>query len=131
MSSAYKSPKKNLPPIIGYVHDLSRIRQGPKRKWFDMKLQTNNQKRKRAVCFSKEKYSLFAEKQNTITPAKITNYVTSTSLDRNEEEILINDMSVTQTSSSSEYSFQYEEDGSTSMLLQLTLSWAKQKMVLC
>ena len=97
-----------MPPIIGYVHDLSRIRQGPKRKWFDMNLQTNGEKRMRAVCFSKDKYSLFAEKQTTITPAKITNYVMSTSLYGSEEEILINDMNVVLTPSPSEYSFQYE-----------------------
>ena len=81
-----------------------------------MNLQTNGEKRMRAVCFSKDKYSLFAEKQTTITPAKITNYVMSTSLYGSEEEILINDMNVVQTPSPSEYSFQYEEDGSTNAI---------------
>ena len=69
MSSGLKStisPKKNLPPIIGYVHNLSKVRQGPKRKWFEMKLQTASG-RVRAVCFSKDKYSIFAEKEKTIT----------------------------------------------------------------
>ena len=66
-----KSPKKNMPPVIGYIHDLSRIRQGPKCKWFDMKLQTASG-RVRAVCFSKDKYNIFAEKEKTITPAKIS-----------------------------------------------------------
>ena len=112
MSSGLKStisPKKNLPPIIGYVHNLSKVRQGPKRKWFEMKLQTASG-RVRAVCFSKDKYSIFAEKEKTITAAKITNYVTSISLNGSEEEILINDMTVIQTPASSEYNFQYEDD---------------------
>ena len=115
-----KSPKKNMPPVIGYIHDLSRIRQGPKRKWFDMKLQTASG-RVRAVCFSNDKYNIFAEKEKTITPAKISNYVMSTSLDGFEEEILINDMSVVQTSASSEYSFQYEDDGKGNTITPLSV----------
>ena len=93
-----------MPPVIGYIHDLSRIQQGPKCKWFDMKLQTASG-RVRAVCFSNDKYNIFAEKEKTITLAKISNYVTSTLLDGLEEEILINDMSIVQTPASSEYSF--------------------------
>ena len=103
------SPKKKLPPIIGYVHNLSKVRQGPKRKWFEMKLQTASG-RVRAVCFAKDKYNIFAEKEKTITAAKITNYVTSMSLNGSDEDILINDMTVIQTPASSEYNFQYEED---------------------
>jgi hypothetical protein len=75
-----------------------------------MKLQTASG-RVRAVCFAKDKYNIFIEKEKTITLAKISNYVTSQSLDGTEEEILINDMSVVQTPASSEYSFQYEDDG--------------------
>jgi DNA-directed RNA polymerase subunit RPC12/RpoP len=109
MSTAETSKKKKLPPIIGYVHDLSKVQQGPKRKWFEMKLQTAT-RQLRAVCFSKDKYNIFAEKEKTITAAKISNYVSTMSLDGSEEEILINDMTVIQTPASSEYSFQYEDD---------------------
>lgn len=115
-----KSPKKPLPPIIGYIHDLSRIRQGPKRKWFDMKLQTATG-RVRAVCFAKDRYNIFVEKEQTITPAKISNYVTSPSLDGSEEEILINDTSVVQTPAPSEYSFQYDDDGKRNVITSLSV----------
>ena len=99
MSFVLKAPKKTLPPVIGYVHELSRIQQGPKSKWFDMKLQTGPKTQLRTVCFSNDKYSLFAKKATTITPAKISNYIMWKSLDGQEDEILINDMTLVQTPS--------------------------------
>ena len=103
------SPKKA--PVIGYIHNLSGLWKGAKCKWFDMQLQTSPDKRMSAVCFSKEKYNIFAEKESSITPVKISNYIIGQSWDESaDEEIRINDMTVVQTPASSEYSFQYAAD---------------------
>ena len=75
-----------------------------------MKLQTGPKTQLRTMCFSKDKYSLFAEKATTITPAKISNYIMSKSLDGQEDEILINDMTLVQTPSPNEYNFQFDDD---------------------
>ena len=117
-----------MAPVIGYIHDLSRIRQGPKNaSGFNMKLQTASG-RVRDVCFSKDEYNIFAEKEKTITLAKISNYVTLTSLDGLKEEILINDMSIVQTPASSEYSFQYDNDGKGNTITCCVLFLRKRKV---
>lgn len=69
--------------IIGYVYNLSRVSQGAKCKWFNMKLQTANGLT-RAICFSKEKYNIFAEKESSISPVKITKHILTFSHDGNE-----------------------------------------------
>ena len=116
--------KKKLSPVIGYVHDLSKVRQGPKRKWFEMKLQTATGKI-RAVCFAKDKYNIFAEKEQTVSPVKITNYIASTLLDGLEEEILINDMCTIQTPASSQYNFQYEARAEENAITTLFVVYAE------
>lgn len=85
-----------------------------------MKLQTATG-RVRTIYFAKDRYNIFVEKERIITPAKISNYVTSPSLDGSEEEILINNTSVVQTPALSEYSFQYEDDGKRNVITSFSV----------
>lgn len=103
------SPAKVFKPLIAYVHNVSNVHHGKKCAWFDMELQTEN-KRVRAVCFTHEKRSVFLEKQSTITPVKLTNYILGQAWNRDGEEILINQMTIVQSPASSEYNFQYIAD---------------------
>ena len=63
--------------FIGYVHNLSSPGKGRKCTWFDMELQGPDNKRVWAVCFAKDKRTTLLEKQNTLSPVKISNFVSS------------------------------------------------------
>ena len=104
------SPKKVASPIIGYVHNLSNLKQGKKTRWCDMQLQLKGDVRKRVVCFSKAKRDIFEAKQQTLSAVKISNYVVSKGLTGDSEEILVNDMTNVVAAGPSEYSFQYIPD---------------------
>ena len=104
------SPKKVASPIIGYVHNLSNLKQGKKTRWCDMQLQLKGDVRKRVVCFSKAKRDIFEAKQQTLSAVKISNYVVSKGLTGESEEILVNDMTNVVAAGPSEYSFQYIPD---------------------
>ncbi len=60
--------------------------------------------------FHERQIQHLCRKRKTIAAAKITNYVTSMSLNGSEKEILINNMAVIHTPALSEYSFQYKDD---------------------
>ena len=100
--------------VIGYVHNLSPLKKGNRTQWCDFDMQLANDKTVRVVCFSKNKRSLFEEKQNTITPVKISKYLIGPNFKGAGQEIRVNDMSVVQTPSSSEYNFQYKPDSDNS-----------------
>jgi predicted ATP-dependent protease len=72
-----------------------------------MQLQGPDNKRVRAVCFAKDKQTTLLEKQNTLSPVKISNYIVGPSCAGEGEEIRINDMSIIQAPSANEYNFQY------------------------
>ena len=93
--------------FIGYVDNLSSPRKGRKCTWFDMELQRPENKRVRAVCFAKDKQTTFLEKQNTLSPIKISNYIVGPSWAGEGEKIQINDMSIIQAPSPNEYNFQF------------------------
>ena len=61
--------------IIGYVHNLSPIRTGPTKKYFDFSLQTDSQKSVRGVCFSPQKRKLFADSEENSVPVKIKKFM--------------------------------------------------------
>lgn len=61
--------------IIGYVHNLSPIRTGPTKKYFDFSLQTDSQKSVRGVCFSPQKRKLFADSEEKSVPVKIKKFM--------------------------------------------------------
>ena len=90
------SSLKRKEPFIGYVHNLSSPRKGRKCTWFDMQLQGPDNKHVRAVCFAKDKRTTLLEKQNTLSPVKISNYIVGPSWAGEGEEIRINYMSIIQ-----------------------------------
>ena len=51
---------------IGYIHKLSPLKQGKKKPWCEMQLQTEKE-RIRVVCFSKCKRYILAENQKPDT----------------------------------------------------------------
>ena len=72
-----------------------------------MELQGPDNKRVWAVCFAKDKRTTLLEKQNTLSPVKISNYILGPSWTGEGQEIRINDMSIIQAPSANEYNFQY------------------------
>jgi hypothetical protein len=96
-------------PVIGYVHKLSPLKQGKKKQWCDMQLQTKD-KRMRVVCFSKAKRDIFQEKQDTLSPVQISNYLIGPSWQSDDEEIKVNEMTVVSSPPTSQYNFQYIPD---------------------
>ena len=84
------------------------------RLWYATRKRQNSVVNAWYVCFSKNKRSLFEEKQNTITPVKISKYLIGPNFKGAGQEIRVNDMSVVQTPSSSEYNFQYKPDSDNS-----------------
>lgn len=60
---------------IGYVHNISPIRTGPTKKYFDFSLQTDSEKSLRGVCFSPQKRKLFADSQEKSAPIKIKKFM--------------------------------------------------------
>jgi hypothetical protein len=79
-----------------------------------MQLQGPDNKRVRAVCFAKDKQTTLLEKQNTLSPVKISNYIVGPSWAGEGEEIRINDMGIIQAPSANEYNFQYIPNDNTS-----------------
>lgn len=57
--------------ITGFVHNLSPVRNGPTKKYFDFTLQTNADASVRAVCFSPQKRKLFEESEKQSYRIKI------------------------------------------------------------
>lgn len=96
-------------PVIGYVHKLSPLKQGKQKQWCDLQLQTKD-KRIRVVCFSKAKRSIFHEKQDTVSPVQISNYLIGPAWQSDDEEIKVNDMTVVSSPTTSQYNFQYIPD---------------------
>ena len=114
------SSLKRKDPFIGYVHNLSSPRKGRKCTWFDMELQGPDNKRVRAVCFAKDKRTTLLEKQNTLSPVKISNYILGPSWTGEGQEIRINDMSIIQAPSANEYNFQYIPGENAASELEIT-----------
>ena len=109
---------KDKKPIVAYVHDLSPIKESKsnKREWYDMTLQTEDQKL-RAVCFSKAKRKLLESSQETLTPVKISNYLLAPNLwNKEQSDIKINEMTTLQIAQSEEYHFQYQQDTTQNIL---------------
>ena len=79
--------------ICGYVHNVSPIGQGQSKKYFDFRLQTENDVI-RAVCFSPSKRKAFDEASMKKSPVKIKRFLP----DRNEDstDILMNEKVVIQ-----------------------------------
>ncbi|CAB4005005.1 Hypothetical predicted protein [Paramuricea clavata] len=103
------SSKLATSPVIGYVHKLSPLKQGKKKKWCDLELQMKD-KRMRVVRFSKAKRDIFQEKQETLSPVQISNYLIGPSWQGDEQEIKVNDMTVVSAPTTSQYNFQYIPD---------------------
>jgi hypothetical protein len=61
--------------ISGYVQNLSPVRVGPKKKFFDFHLQVEGKKSVRAICFSPAKRKLFDECEKNSTPVKIRKFM--------------------------------------------------------
>lgn len=53
---------------------------------------------------------IFLEKQNTVMPVKISNYISGPSWTGQREEIRINYMTIVKAPATSEYNFQYISD---------------------
>ena len=64
----------------------------------------------RVVCFSKEKRDIFLEKQETLSPVQMSNYLIGPSWQGDGEEIKVNDMTVVASPTTSHYNFQYIPD---------------------
>ena len=64
----------------------------------------------RVVRFSKAKRDIFLEKQETLSPVQISNYLIGPSWQADVEEIRVNDMTVVACPSTSQYNFQYIPD---------------------
>ncbi|CAB3984358.1 Hypothetical predicted protein [Paramuricea clavata] len=103
------SSKLATSPVIGYVHKLSPLKQGKKKKWCDLELQMKD-KRMRVVCFSKAKRDIFQEKQEMLSPVQISNYLIGPSWQGDKQEIKVNDMTVVSAPTTSQYNFQYIPD---------------------
>ena len=115
--------------FIGYVHNLSSPRKGRKCTWFDMQLQGPGNKRVRAVCFAKDKRTTLLEKQNTLSPVKILNYIVGPSWAGEGEDIRINGMSIIQAPSANEYNFQYIPNDNASGVPEITALSAVQSEI--
>ena len=96
-------------PVIGYVHKLSPLKQGKKKQWCDLEL-LMKEKRMRLVCFSKAKRDIFLEKQETLSPVQISNYLIRPSWQGDGEEIKVSNMTVVASPTTSQYNFQYIPD---------------------
>ena len=60
--------------ITGFVHNLSPVRNGPTKKYFDFTLQTDAEKSVRAVCYSPQKRKVFEGSANQSRPIKIKKF---------------------------------------------------------
>ena len=69
-----QSPKSDE-SISGFVQNLSPIKVGPSKKYFDFNLQTETNTAVRGICFSPQKRKLFDESQEKSTPIKIKKFV--------------------------------------------------------
>ena len=61
--------------ITGFVHNLSPVRNGPNKKYFDLTLQTDAEKSVRAVRFSPQKRKLFEDSAKQSCPIKIKKFI--------------------------------------------------------
>ncbi len=61
--------------ITGFVHNLSPIRTGPIKKYFDFSLQTDADTSVHAVCFSPKKRKLFEDSTKQSCPIKIKRFM--------------------------------------------------------
>ena len=61
--------------ITGFVHNLSPIRTGPTKKYFDFSPQTDAGTSVRAVCFSPQKRKLFEDSTKQSCPIKIKRFM--------------------------------------------------------
>lgn len=61
--------------IIGYVHNVSPVKAGPKKKYFDFDLQTDSEVSVRGVCFPPPKRKLLVESQEKSVPVKIRKFM--------------------------------------------------------
>ena len=64
--------------ICGFVQNVSPVRVGPKKKFFDFQFQTESEKCVRGVCFSPPKRKLFEQYEKNSTPVKIRKFVNDT-----------------------------------------------------
>ena len=60
--------------IVGFVHNVSPIRSGPKKNFFDLQVQTEDDSHVRGICFSPAKRKLFVECENEAIPVKISKF---------------------------------------------------------
>ena len=111
-------------PVIGYVHKLSPLKQGKKKQWCDLELQMK-EKNMRAACFSMAKRDILLEKQETLSPVHINNYLIGPSWQGDREEIKVNYMTVVASPATSQYNFQYIPDEEPTLV---SLNEVKEKI---
>ena len=61
--------------ITGFVHNLSPVRNGPNKKYFDFTLQTDAEKSVCAVCFSPQKRKVFEDSAKQSCPIKTKKFI--------------------------------------------------------
>lgn len=123
---------RNDTEIIAYIH-ISPIKRN-KKNTLDcatLNLQVDDTSMQEALCYSKTKRSILAEKESTRTPIKLSRY-TKTS---DKKKVIINDMTNITTLNELEYSFQFcdqsQEEATTSLDQLLKDGKPEDKITAC
>ena len=88
--------------VSGFIYNVSPIKRGPKKQYFDFNVQTGKGSSIRSVCFAPAKRKIFLDAEQTSTPRKIRKFV----CDRdNSSDILISDNVAVEQLKSSDASF--------------------------
>ena len=104
----------NVNVASGFVYNVSPMKKGPKKEYFDFYLQTGKTSTVRSVCFSTGKRKFFVDAEEKSTPVKIAKFVR----DKGEStDILIGDGVVVEKLKESEVDFEKNAVGSMNINL--------------
>jgi hypothetical protein len=70
-----ESQGNNPDNISGFVQNVSPLKKGPKKKYFDFNLQIDKDTSIRGVCFSHGKHKLFTDVEEQSKPVKLSRFV--------------------------------------------------------
>lgn len=92
---------------VGFIHNLSPVKNGPKKKYFDFTLQTGEKTVVRAICFSPPKRKCVEQAMESASPIKVKKFLK----DKKEgsTDILLGHNAVINQCESGELSFVKEE----------------------